>query len=125
MCAFGVEEAKVLTRNPATPKMRPKAPDSEVKSLSAEGARKLLAKARLGSKRPSRWGSVPCAAARRSGSSGAMSNTAATLLLAGGVDVKSAQAILGHAKASHTLDLYADSVPGNVAAAMRQLGSLL
>jgi len=52
-------------------------------------------------------------------------HTAATLLLAAGVDVKSAQAVLGHAKASHTLDLYADSVPGNVEAAMRRLGDAL
>ena len=32
---------------------------------------------------------------------------------------------LGHAKASHTLDLYADSVPGNVDAAMERLGEMI
>jgi integrase len=52
-------------------------------------------------------------------------HTAATLLLASGVDVKTAQAVLGHAKASHTLDLYADSVPGNVDAAMERLGEMI
>ncbi len=55
----------------------------------------------------------------------ALRHTAATLLLSAGVDLKSAQAILGHAKASHTLDLYADSVPGNINAAMEQLGAML
>ncbi len=52
-------------------------------------------------------------------------HTAATLLLASGVDVKTAQTILGHARASHTLDLYADAVPGNISAAMDQLGAML
>jgi integrase len=52
-------------------------------------------------------------------------HTAATLLLASGVDVKTAQTVLGHAKASHTLDLYADSVPGNVSAAMERLGEMI
>jgi integrase len=52
-------------------------------------------------------------------------HTAATLLLASGTDVKTAQAILGHAKASHTIDLYADSVPANVTDAMERLGSML
>ena len=55
----------------------------------------------------------------------ALRHTTATLLLAAGVDLKSAQAVLGHAKASHTLDLYADSVPGNVSAAMERLGAIL
>jgi len=41
------------------------------------------------------------------------------------VDVKTAQAVLGHAKASHTLDLYADSLPGNVDAAMERLGEMI
>ena len=46
-------------------------------------------------------------------------------MLVNGVEVKTVQAILGHAKASHTLDLYADSVPGNVDAAMQRLATLL
>lgn len=55
----------------------------------------------------------------------ALRHTAATLLLASGVDAKSAQAVLGHSKASMTLDLYADAVPGNVDAAMERLGAML
>ena len=55
----------------------------------------------------------------------ALRHTAATLLLASGVDVKTAQTVLGHARASHTLDVYADAVPGNVDAAMEQLGAML
>jgi len=52
-------------------------------------------------------------------------HTSATLLLASGVDVKTAQAILGHAKASHTMDIYADFVPANVDSAMEKLGAML
>jgi integrase len=52
-------------------------------------------------------------------------HTAATLLLAAGADVKSAQRILGHAKASHTLDLYADFVPDRVDEAMGRLDEAL
>ncbi len=48
-------------------------------------------------------------------------HTAATLLLAAGADPKSAQRILGHARAAHTLDLYADWVPDRVDAAMARL----
>ncbi|MFC6933439.1 tyrosine-type recombinase/integrase [Actinomadura yumaensis] len=35
-------------------------------------------------------------------------HTLATLLIGDGVDVKTVQAILGHSKASITLDMYAD-----------------
>jgi site-specific recombinase XerD len=52
-------------------------------------------------------------------------HTAATLLLATGADVNSAQTILGHAKASHTLDLYADAVQDRVDEAMARLGRAL
>lgn len=52
-------------------------------------------------------------------------HTAATLLLAGGADIKSAQAVLGHAKASHTLDIYADAIPSRVDEAMARLGVLV
>ena len=38
-----------------------------------------------------------------------------------GADIKSAQRILGHSKASHTLDIYADFVPDRVDAAMERL----
>lgn len=41
-------------------------------------------------------------------------HTAATLLLGAGVDVRSVQAILGHARASITLDTYASAIPANV-----------
>ena len=51
----------------------------------------------------------------------AMRHSAATLLLAAGADIKSAQRILGHSKASHTLDIYADFVPDRVDAAMECL----
>jgi hypothetical protein len=56
---------------------------------------------------------------------GRVSGDPGAVHLASGVDVKTAQSVLGHAKASHTLDLYADSVPGNVDAAMEQLGEML
>ena len=55
----------------------------------------------------------------------ALRHTAATLLLASGADVKSAQRVLGHAKASHTLDLYADYVPDRVDDAMARLAEML
>jgi integrase len=52
-------------------------------------------------------------------------HTAATLFLAGGADAKAAQRVLGHARAAHTLDLYADYVPDNVDAAMVRLDDAL
>jgi integrase len=52
-------------------------------------------------------------------------HTAATLALGGGADIKTAQAMMGHAKASHTLDLYADAIPGHVDRAMHALGDAL
>ena len=55
----------------------------------------------------------------------ALRHTTATLLLAGGADIKSVQAVLGHAKASHTLDIYADFVPDNIDDAMERLGQTL
>jgi integrase len=55
----------------------------------------------------------------------ALRHTAATLLLAGGADVKSAQRVLGHAQASHTLDVYADFVPDRVDDAMERLDRAL
>ena len=48
-----------------------------------------------------------------------------TLLIAAGADIKSVQAILGHARASHTLDLYADFVPSNVDRAMAGLEAVV
>jgi integrase len=55
----------------------------------------------------------------------ALRHTAATLLLAGGADPKSAQRVLGHAKAAHTLDIYADAVPERVDDAMALLDATL
>jgi integrase len=52
-------------------------------------------------------------------------NTAATLLLAGGADPKATQRVRGHARAAYTLDLYADSVPDRVDAAMACLDESL
>ena len=52
-------------------------------------------------------------------------HTAATLLLAGGADVKAAQRVLGHAQASHTLDVYADFMPDRVDAAVASLDRML
>jgi len=52
-------------------------------------------------------------------------HTAATLLIGSGVDPKSAQTLLGHAKAETTLDTYADAIPKNVDAAMEKLGAML
>lgn len=40
-------------------------------------------------------------------------HTQATQLLGAGVDLKTVQARMGHAKASHTLDLYAHAIPAN------------
>ena len=51
--------------------------------------------------------------------------TAATLLLGSGADIKTVQAVLGHARASHTLDIYADSIPGNVESAMDRLDAVV
>jgi integrase len=67
--------------------------------------------------------------AKRAGLEGvtfhALRHTSATLLLASGADVKSAQAVLGHARASHTLDIYADFVPGSGGDAMERLGNAI
>lgn len=52
-------------------------------------------------------------------------HTQAMLLLANGVDVKTAQAGLGHTSASITLDWYAHAIPQNDHAAAAMLGSLL
>jgi site-specific recombinase XerD len=52
-------------------------------------------------------------------------HTAATLLIGGGTDVRSVQAILGHARASTTLDTYSDAIARNVEAAMAGLDSLV
>ena len=42
-----------------------------------------------------------------------------------GADRKTVQAVLGHAQASHTLDIYADSIPGNVESAMDRLDAVV
>ena len=51
-------------------------------------------------------------------------HTQATQLLANGVDVKTVQARLGHAKASITLDMYAHALPENDQAAADLVGEL-
>ena len=43
----------------------------------------------------------------------------------GAVDVKTVQAILGHSRASTTLDVYADFIPANVDRAMERLDAML
>ena len=51
-------------------------------------------------------------------------HTQATQLLGAGVDLKTVQARMGHAKASHTLDLYAHAIPANDRDAANIMGSL-
>ena len=51
-------------------------------------------------------------------------HTQATMLLGNGVDVKTVQARLGHAKSSHTLDLYAHAIPANDLAAANLMASI-
>ena len=51
----------------------------------------------------------------------ALRRTAAILLLGKGVDVKTVQAVLGHARPRRPLDIDADSIPGSVERAMGRL----
>ena len=51
-------------------------------------------------------------------------HTQATQLLGAGVDLKTVQARMGHAKASHTLDLYAHAIPANDRDAANIMGAL-
>lgn len=51
-------------------------------------------------------------------------HTQATQLLGAGVDLKTVQARMGHAKASHTLDLYAHAIPANDRNAANIMGAL-
>lgn len=51
-------------------------------------------------------------------------HTQATQLLGAGVDVKTVQTRLGHAKASHTLDLYAHAIPANDKEAASIMGAI-
>lgn len=51
-------------------------------------------------------------------------HTQATMLLGNGVDVKTVQARLGHARSSHTLDLYAHAIPANDQAAANLMASI-
>jgi integrase len=52
-------------------------------------------------------------------------HTFATLLLGSGCDLKSAQAALGHEKASYTIDLYASAIPQNVERAIAGLDAII
>ena len=52
-------------------------------------------------------------------------HTQATQLLGAGVDVKTVQTRMGHAKSSHTLDLYAHAIPANDAAAANIMDAIL
>ncbi|HXK23374.1 MAG TPA: tyrosine-type recombinase/integrase, partial [Myxococcota bacterium] len=52
-------------------------------------------------------------------------HTAATLLIGNGVDVKTVQTVLGHARASTTLDIYVDVIRKNVETAMTGLDALV
>lgn len=51
-------------------------------------------------------------------------HTQATMLLGNGVDVKTVQTRLGHARSSHTLDLYAHTIPANDQAAANLMASI-
>ena len=51
-------------------------------------------------------------------------HTQATMLLGNGVDVKTVQTRLSHAKSSHTLDLYAHAIPANDQAAANLMASI-
>ena len=51
-------------------------------------------------------------------------HTQATLLLGNGVDLKTVQTRMGHARSSHTLDLYAHAIPANDAAAASIMGEI-
>jgi integrase len=55
----------------------------------------------------------------------ALRHTFATLMLGSGVDVKTAQTALGHERAAHTLDLYADAIPGNLERAIAAFDALV
>lgn len=52
-------------------------------------------------------------------------HTAATLLIGSGVDVRTTQGLIGHARASTTLDIYSDYIPSLADQAMRGLDVLL
>jgi len=49
----------------------------------------------------------------------------ATMLLGSGADIKTAQALLGHEKAAHTLDLYASAIPANAERAVAGFAALV
>ena len=51
-------------------------------------------------------------------------HTQATMLLGNGVDVKTVQTRLGHARSSHTLDLYAHAIPANDQAAANLMANI-
>ena len=51
-------------------------------------------------------------------------HTQATMLLGAGVDVKTVQTRMGHAKSSHTLDLYAHAIPANDKVAAELMGAI-
>ncbi|MBQ6522038.1 MAG: site-specific integrase, partial [Atopobiaceae bacterium] len=52
-------------------------------------------------------------------------HTQATLLLGNGVDLKTVQTRMGHAKSSHTLDLYAHAIPANDVAAANVIDAII
>lgn len=52
-------------------------------------------------------------------------HSSATLLLASGVDIKTVQSILGHSKASTTMDIYAHALEENRIEAVEQLAMIL
>ncbi|MEM7412924.1 MAG: tyrosine-type recombinase/integrase [Myxococcota bacterium] len=52
-------------------------------------------------------------------------HTAATLVLGGGTDLKTTQAMLGHSRASTTLDIYAKHIPENLETAMAGLDAMI
>jgi integrase len=55
----------------------------------------------------------------------ALRHSCATLLLGNGVDIKTVQTILGHTRASMTLDRYGHAIPSNMANAGAKLGHAL